>query len=239
MWRSLFDTVIAPSHSSLQSRHANPVTGEPSGNRFSQCSVSEPSNLRSRPGAALVVAKGRAKSIPILTAIGVTAIDRRTRIYGGARFGRIGAPDRSVDPSSLAELPLTRRRCQPSRLPLEWPRRADDLIGLRGSGSTALAMGRVERRLAAILAADVAGYSPLDKGEASLHWTRLLVSLGSWPSHFGSAARRVSIQSAVAPGKVASSSRASAFVWMTHGITAGASPSSGWQANSRRMPLGS
>jgi hypothetical protein len=39
--------------------------------------------------AALVVAKGGAKSIPILTAIGVTAIDRRTRIYGGARFGRI------------------------------------------------------------------------------------------------------------------------------------------------------
>jgi hypothetical protein len=39
------------------------------------------------------------------------------------------------------------------------------------------------------------------------------------------------------PAKVASSSRASAFVWMTQGITAGASPSSGWQANSRRMPL--
>jgi hypothetical protein len=31
-------------------------------------------------------------------------------------------------------------------------------------GSTALATGRVERRLAAILAADVAGYSPPSKG---------------------------------------------------------------------------
>jgi hypothetical protein len=57
--------------------------------------------------------------------------------------------------------------------------------------------------------------------------------------HPGSAARRISIHSGVTPGRVASSSRASAFVWVTQGITAGASPSSGWQANSRRMPLGS
>ena len=57
--------------------------------------------------------------------------------------------------------------------------------------------------------------------------------------HPGRAARRISIHSGVTPGRVASSTRASPFVWVTQGITAGASPSSGWQANSRRMPLGS
>ncbi len=57
--------------------------------------------------------------------------------------------------------------------------------------------------------------------------------------HPGSTARRISIHSGVAPGRVASSSRASAFVCVKQGITVGASPSSGWQANSRRMPLGS
>jgi hypothetical protein len=46
--------------------------------------------------------------------------------------------------------------------------------------------------------------------------------------HPGSAARRISIHSGVMPGKVASSSRACAFVWVTQGITMGASPSSGW-----------
>ena len=65
------------------------------------------------------------------------------------------------------------------------------------------------------------------------------LSQRSRPCHPGSAARRISIHSGVAPGRLASSSRASAFVWVTQGITAGASPSSGWQANSRRMPLGS
>jgi adenylate cyclase len=39
--------------------------------------------------------------------------------------------------------------------------RADDLFGPRWTGSTALATERVERRLAAILAADVVGYSRL------------------------------------------------------------------------------
>ena len=57
--------------------------------------------------------------------------------------------------------------------------------------------------------------------------------------HPGSAARRISIHSGVTPGRVASSSRACVFVWVTQEITAGASPSSGWQANSSRMPLGS
>ena len=57
--------------------------------------------------------------------------------------------------------------------------------------------------------------------------------------HSGNAARRFSIHSGVTLGKVASSERVSAFVCMMQGITAGASPSSGWQANSRRIPLGS
>ena len=51
-------------------------------------------------------------------------------------------------------------------------------------------------------------------------------------SHPGSAARRFSIHSGVTPGRVSSSARASAFVWVMQGITAGVSPSSGWQANS-------
>jgi hypothetical protein len=55
----------------------------------------------------------------------------------------------------------------------------------------------------------------------------------------GNAARRSSIHSGVTPGRVSSSVRASAFVWVMQAITAGASPSSGWQANSRRMPFGS
>ena len=45
--------------------------------------------------------------------------------------------------------------------------------------------------------------------------------------HPGSAASHISIHSGVTPGSVTSSSRASAFVWVTQGITAGASPSSG------------
>jgi hypothetical protein len=57
--------------------------------------------------------------------------------------------------------------------------------------------------------------------------------------HSGNPARRFSIHSGVAPGKVVSSERASALVWVMQGITAGASPSSGWQANLRRIPLGS
>jgi hypothetical protein len=55
----------------------------------------------------------------------------------------------------------------------------------------------------------------------------------------GSAASRFSIHSGVTPGRVSSSAWAFAFVWVMLGITAGVSPSSGWQANSRRMPLGS
>ena len=53
--------------------------------------------------------------------------------------------------------------------------------------------------------------------------------------HPGSAARRLSNHSGVSPGRVSSSARASAFVWVMQGITAGASPSSGWQANSSRF----
>jgi hypothetical protein len=54
---------------------------------------------------------------------------------------------------------LTERKCQPSHLPLEYTRRADNLMRPMRLGGTALASGRVKRRLAAILAADVAGYS--------------------------------------------------------------------------------
>src|SRR6266446_1317548 len=54
----------------------------------------------------------------------------------------------------------TEREWQPPRLPLEWAPRADDLFGPRG-WETALATERVERKLAAILAADIAGYSRL------------------------------------------------------------------------------
>ena len=53
------------------------------------------------------------------------------------------------------------RECRRSCLPLECTRRADSLFGPMRFGSTALATERVERRLAAILAADVAGYSRL------------------------------------------------------------------------------
>jgi hypothetical protein len=68
---------------------------------------------------------------------------------------------------------------------------------------------------------------------------RPLLSQRSRYCHPGSAARRFSVRSGVTSGKVTSSARASAFVWVTQGITAGVSPSSGWQTNSRRMPLGS
>src|SRR5215469_931505 len=56
---------------------------------------------------------------------------------------------------------LTEREWRRSRLPLECVSRADNLFDLCGSGSAALATGRVERRLAAILAADVSSYSRL------------------------------------------------------------------------------
>src|SRR5215467_9938981 len=69
----------------------------------------------------------------------------RAKVAGSLR-GRIG---------------LTEREWPRSRLPLECASRADNLFGPCGSGSAALAMARVERRLDAILAADVAGYSRL------------------------------------------------------------------------------
>src|SRR5207247_7628830 len=47
------------------------------------------------------------------------------------------------------------------------------------------------------------------------------------PAHPGSADRRSSIHSCVAQGRLASSARASAFVWAMQAITAGISPSSG------------
>ena len=53
------------------------------------------------------------------------------------------------------------RECRRSCLALNYARRADHLFGPMRLGSTALATERVERRLAAILAADVAGYSRL------------------------------------------------------------------------------
>src|SRR5215468_4043967 len=56
---------------------------------------------------------------------------------------------------------VRRSECPPSRLPLECSSRADNPFGSMRLGSTALATERVERRLAAILAADVAGYSRL------------------------------------------------------------------------------
>ena len=52
------------------------------------------------------------------------------------------------------------RKCQPSNLRLKSSRRADNPFGPRG-WERPLATKRVERRLAAILAADVAGYSRL------------------------------------------------------------------------------
>jgi TolB-like protein/class 3 adenylate cyclase len=54
---------------------------------------------------------------------------------------------------------------------------ADSLFGPRGSGSTALATGRVERRLAAILAADVAGYSRLMNADEEGTHSRLRAHL--------------------------------------------------------------
>jgi len=57
--------------------------------------------------------------------------------------------------------PDSQRECRPSRLPLEWALRADSPIRPMRLRSTALATERVERRLAAILAADVVGYSRL------------------------------------------------------------------------------
>src|SRR5215469_13685520 len=54
---------------------------------------------------------------------------------------------------------VPRSECPSSRLPLECTSRADNRV--HAVGSTALATERVERRLAAILAADVAGYSRL------------------------------------------------------------------------------
>ena len=54
-----------------------------------------------------------------------------------------------------------KKECCASHLPLECTLRADNSFGPCGSGAPLLATERVERRLAAILAADVAGYSRL------------------------------------------------------------------------------
>src|SRR6202007_68834 len=64
-------------------------------------------------------------------------------------------------PTRSRALAATKMECQPSRLPLKSTSQSRYSIRPTRLENAALATERVERRLAAILAADVAGYSRL------------------------------------------------------------------------------
>src|SRR5882672_9186595 len=80
-------------------------------------------------------------------------------------LGRISAGRRTLkrdaDRGEPKQAVYTEREWKPSRLPLEWAPRADDPFGPRGWRAPPWPRNASNAKLAAILAADVAGYSRL------------------------------------------------------------------------------